>query len=81
MSQDPGELNVVKKGSGKVTYRSVERPNEGTAGADDPSLKLHKQHRIAAWCCLQSKSRGASVESGEAVKDHSDNTSSGCSVF
>ena len=35
---------------------------------------------MALWCCLQSKSRAASVESNGAVKDNQ-SENSGCSVF
>jgi hypothetical protein len=35
---------------------------------------------MALWCCLQSKSRAASVESNGAVKDNN-SENSGCSVF
>mmetsp|Transcript_29401 Transcript_29401/g.44448 ORF Transcript_29401/g.44448 Transcript_29401/m.44448 type:complete len:103 (+) Transcript_29401:5268-5576(+) len=40
-----------------------------------------QRRSMAAWCCLQSKSRGRSVESNGAVRAGDSENGSACSVF
>lgn len=75
----------------KVSYRSLERADEDAESKQrlkrqvligSTSQLKNRKNSLAALCCLQSKSRNASVESQEAVRlDQSDNASSGCTVF
>ena len=58
------------------------KSNYSLEGNIDEAGKKGNAQNLAAWCCLHSKSRAASCESGTAVKaEHSDNASSVCSVF
>ena len=86
MSEGPAHPHLSRGQGDQITYRSAEgASNQGEN--DSRSKSGGKNGRasstLAAWCCLHSKSRAASCESGGGAKgaDNSDNNSSGCSVF